>query len=193
MKRSKILTLLWAVLAAVVVLTGAIAAPILCRSFYYAHIDALDLTEQIGLSETEIRRAYNEMMDYCTGGDTFSTGILPHSQEGASHFADVRSLFLLDLGLLAGSVAACVVLFVLTRLLKRRCAPILGRGPGFWAGAGLGVSFAVIGGLAPWTLTGPLWSFTTCSSPAKTTGSSTPTPTPLSSFFPRCFSATVPF
>lgn len=148
MKRSKILTLLWAVLAALVLLTGAIAAPILCRSFYYAHIDALDLTEQIGLSETEIRRAYNEMMDYCTGGDTFSTGILPHSQEGASHFADVRSLFLLDLGLLAGSVAACVVLFVLTRLLKRRCAPILGRGPGFWAGAGLGVSFAVIGGLA---------------------------------------------
>ena len=47
MKRSKILTLLWAVLAAVVVLTGAIAAPILCRSFYYAHIDALDITEQI--------------------------------------------------------------------------------------------------------------------------------------------------
>ena len=149
MKRSKRLTLLWAVLAAVVVLTGAIAAPILCRSFYYAHIDALDLTEQIGLSETEIRRAYNEMMDYCTGGDTFSTGILPHSQEGASHFADVRSLFLLDLGLLAGSMAACVVLFVLTRLLKRRCAPILGRGPGFWAGAGLGVSFAVIGGGRP--------------------------------------------
>ena len=207
MKRSKILTLLWAVLAALVLLTGAIAAPILCRSFYYVHIDALDLTEQIGLSETEIRRAYNEMMDYCTGGNTFSTGILPHSQEGASHFADVRSLFLLDLRLSAGGMAACVVLFVLTRLLKRRCAPILGRGPGFWAGAGLGVSFALIGGLAALDFDRAFvvfhhlffpgkdnWLFnpnTTCSSPAKTTGSSTPTPTPLSSFFPRCFSATV--
>ena len=131
MKRSKILTLLWAVLAALVLLTGAIAAPILCRSFYYAHIDALDLTEQIGLSETEIRRAYNEMMDYCIGGDTFSTGILPHSQEGASHFADVRGLFLLDLGLLAGSVAACVVLFVRPFWAV---GPDSGQGPG-WGSA----------------------------------------------------------
>ena len=148
MKRSKRLTLLWAVLAAVVVLTGAIAAPILCRSFYYAHIDALDLTEQIGLSETEIRRAYNEMMDYCTGGDTFSTGILPHSQEGASHFADVRGLFLLDLRLLAITLGLGVALFVLSRVTKYRCAPLLGRGPGFWAGVGLGGSFALVGVLA---------------------------------------------
>lgn len=148
MKRSKILTLLWAVLAALVLLTGAIATPILCRPFYYAHIDALDLTDRVGLPEAEIRRAYNEMMDYCTGGDTFSTGVLPHSPQGASHFADVRSLFLLDLRLLAASVGACVVLFVLTRLIRRRCSPILGRGPGFWAGLGLGGSFALVGGLA---------------------------------------------
>lgn len=148
MKRSKILTLLWAVLAALVLLTGAIATPILCRPFYHAHIDALELTDRVGLSQAEIRRAYDEMMDYCTGGDTFSTGVLPHSPDGASHFTDVRSLFLLDLGLLAASVAACVVLFVLSRLIRRRCAPILGRGPGFWAGLGLGVSFALVGLLA---------------------------------------------
>lgn len=148
MKRSKILTLFWAVILALVLLTGAIAAPILCRPFYYAHIDALDLTERVGLSETEIRRAYDEMMDYCIGGDTFSTGILPHSSQGASHFADVRGLFLLDLRLLAASLGVGVVLFLLTRLTRRRCGTILGRGPGFWAGAGLGASFAVVGGLA---------------------------------------------
>lgn len=148
MKQNKLLTLFWAVILALVVLTGAIAAPILCRPFYYAHIDALDLTERVGLSETEIRRAFDEMMDYCTGGDTFSTGILPHSSEGASHFADVRGLFLLDLRLLAASVGAGVALFVLSRLLHRRCAHILGRGPGFWAGVGLGVSFSLVGGLA---------------------------------------------
>lgn len=148
MKRSELLTLLWTVLAALVLLTGAIAAPILCRPFYYAHIDALDLTDRVGLPESEIRRAYDEMMDYCTGGDTFSTGILPHSSDGASHFADVRELFLLDLRLLAVSLGAAVVLFVLTRLLRRRYAPILGRGPGFWAGLGLGGGFALVGGLA---------------------------------------------
>lgn len=148
MKRSKILTLLWALLAALVLLTGAIAAPILCRPFYYAHIDALDLTHRVGLPQVEIRRAYDEMMDYCTGGSHFSTGVLPHSSQGASHFADVRSLFLLDLRLLAASVVACVALLILTRLMRRRCAPILGRGPGFWAGTGLGVSFALVGLLA---------------------------------------------
>lgn len=148
MKQSKLLSLFWAVILALVLLTASIAAPILCRPLYYAHIDALDLTARIGLSETEIRRAYDEMMDYCTGGDTFSTGVLPHSPEGASHFADVRGLFLLDLRLLAVSLGAGVMLFVLTRLLRRRCAPILGRGPGFWAGTGLGVSFALVGSLA---------------------------------------------
>lgn len=148
MKQSKLLSLLWAVILALVLLTGAIAAPILCRPFYYAHIDALDLTQRVDLPEHEIRRAYDEMMDYCTGGDTFSTGILPHSSDGASHYADVRALFLLDLRLLTGSLGVAVVLFVLTRLLRRRCAPILGRGPGFWAGVGLGGSFALVGGLA---------------------------------------------
>jgi len=148
MKQSKLLSLLWAVILALVLLTGAIAAPILCRPFYYAHIDALDLTQRVDLPEHEIRRAYDEMMDYCTGDDTFSTGILPHSSDGASHYADVRALFLLDLRLLTGSLGVAVVLFVLTRLLRRRCAPILGRGPGFWAGVGLGGSFALVGGLA---------------------------------------------
>lgn len=148
MKQSKLLSLLWAVILALVLLTGAIAAPILCRPFYYAHIDALDLTQRVDLPEHEIQRAYDEMMDYCTGGDTFSTGILPHSSDGASHYADVRALFLLDLRLLTGSLGVAVVLFVLTRLLRRRCAPILGRGPGFWAGVGLGGSFALVGGLA---------------------------------------------
>ena len=148
MKRTKLLTLLWAAVLALVVLTGAIAAPILCRPFYYAHIDALDLTERIGLSETEIRRAFDEMMDYCMGGDTFSTGILPYSSEGASHFADVRGLFLLDLRLLAITLGLGVALFVLSRVTKYRCAPLLGRGPGFWAGVGLGGSFALVGGLA---------------------------------------------
>lgn len=148
MKQSKLLSLFWAVILALVALTGSIAAPILCRPFYYAHISALDLPQRVGLSEREIRRAYDEMMDYCTGGDHFSTGILPYSSQGASHFADVRGLFLLDLRLLAITLGLGVALFVLSRVTKYRCAPLLGRGPGFWAGVGLGGSFALVGVLA---------------------------------------------
>ena len=43
MKRSKRLTLLWPVLAALVLLTVAIAVPIFCRSFYLFHFDPLNL------------------------------------------------------------------------------------------------------------------------------------------------------
>ena len=38
MKNSRLLTILLAIAAALVLLTGAIALPILCRPFYYAHI-----------------------------------------------------------------------------------------------------------------------------------------------------------
>ena len=41
--------------------------------------------------------------------------MLPFSQEGASHFADVRVLFLLDIRLLAVSLAALLALYLLRR------------------------------------------------------------------------------
>ena len=54
-----------------------------------------------GRTAEEIRRAYGEMMDYCLGlRPDFAAGVLPASPEGAAHFADVRALFLLDLGVL---------------------------------------------------------------------------------------------
>ena len=55
MKNSRLLTILLAIAAALVLLAGAIALPILCRPFYYAHIGPLHLTEQTGLTEEEIR------------------------------------------------------------------------------------------------------------------------------------------
>ena len=43
MKNSRLLTILLAIAAALVLLAGAIALPILCRPFYYAHIGPLHL------------------------------------------------------------------------------------------------------------------------------------------------------
>ena len=57
MKQSKLLTLLLAVAAAAVLLSGAIAVPILCRPFYYAHIDPLQLEEATGYTRAEIKTA----------------------------------------------------------------------------------------------------------------------------------------
>lgn len=148
MRPCKLLSVLLAVAIALTLLTGAIAAPILCRPFYYAHIGPLELEERTGLTREEIRTAYDEMLDYCLGGEEFSTGVLKWSESGKDHFTDVRVLFLLDLRVFAAGIAAIIILLIAGRLRRRSPARLLGRGPCFWAGAGLGGAFLIVGGLA---------------------------------------------
>ncbi len=144
--KGKTLAAVQAVLIAVVILAGAIAAPILCRPFYYLHIKPLNLQDVVGLKAEEIKTAYNEMMDFCTGiTDDFSVGALRWSEEGRAHFADVRKLFVLDLWALAISAVLLAVTVFFRRKNKARLA---GQTPGFWGAVGLGVSFAAVGGLA---------------------------------------------
>ena len=148
MKQSKLLTLLLAVAAAAVLLSGSIAVPILCRPFYYAHIGPLHLEEATGYTRAEIKTAYDEMLDYCLGGEEFSTGALRWSESGKDHFTDVRVLFLLDLKVLAVSAAVLLLVLIAAKLARLRPARLAGRGPAFWAGAGLGGLFLLLGGLA---------------------------------------------
>ena len=148
MKISKPMSMLLSVLIALVVLTGSIAVPLLCRSFYYAHIGPMGL-EGYGLSREEIQTAYDEMMDFCLGKrEDFSAGVLAFSQSGADHFADVRGLFLLDLRVLRASLALLLAALVICKMKGVRPYRFLGRGPGLWAAAGLGIVFLIIGGLA---------------------------------------------
>lgn len=149
MKPSKLLSLFTGVFTALLVLSASIAVPLLCRPFYYAHIEALNLDGYTGLSVEQIREAFDQVMDYCLGlRPDFAAGVLPFSESGASHFADVRVLFLLNLWVAGLSLAALLVLFVLSRRKKLTPAPLLGHGPGFWAAIGLGGLFLIVGGLA---------------------------------------------
>lgn len=148
MKDSKSFTVLLAVALALALLTGSIAVPILCRPFYYAQIGPLGLEESTGLTEAEIKTAFDEMMDYCQGGEEFSTGVLRWSESGKSHFTDVRFLFQLDLQVLVGALALAAACLLLIRRGRHRPALLLGRGPAFWAGAGLGGLFLLVGALA---------------------------------------------
>ena len=148
-KQSKLLTVFLAVATACLVLSASIAAPILCRPFYYAHIDAMELVEYTGLDEVYIRQAYDEMMDFCIGlTDEFSTGILRWSESGRSHFVDVKGLFLLDLAVLVVSASVLVADLLLRSRRKVQPYRFLGRGAGFWAAAGLGGSASLVGILA---------------------------------------------
>lgn len=148
MKQSKLLTVILSIVIAVLLLSVSIAAPILCRPFYYAHIDALELEQRTGYSREEIKTAFNEMLDYCLGAEEFSTGVLKWSEEGKSHFTDVRVLFLLDLNALAFSAVLLIAVLIAMRFTAWRPRRLLGRGPAFWAGAGLGIVFLIVGGLA---------------------------------------------
>ena len=141
--KGKLLGILQAVLIGLIVLSGAIAAPILCRPFYYLHIAPLNLTEAVGLPVEDVKTAYKEMMNFCIGlTDTFSAGKLAWSAEGAAHFADVQKLFVLDLRVL---VISAVLLLLIP---KKRSARLLGHTPGFWGAVGLGATFLIVGGLA---------------------------------------------
>lgn len=148
MKTSKPLSVILSVLIALAVLTGSIATPLLCRPFYYAHIGPLGL-EDYGLAREEIVTAFDQVMDFCLGRrEDFAAGILPFSPSGASHFADVRGLFLLDLRVLEAALALLLAALVICKMRKVRPHRFLGRGPGLWAAAGLGITFLTVGGLA---------------------------------------------
>lgn len=116
---------------ALAVLSGSIACVLLVRPFYYVQIGPLGLCAASGLTEGRIRQVYGEIMDYCLGlRPDFSAGGLSFSAERASHFADVRALFLLDLLVLAVSLGLLLVLRVVCR---RDGVPRLGgRTGGFW-------------------------------------------------------------
>ena len=141
----KLKVIIRSVLIALVILSGAIALPILFRPFYWWHIEPYGIPEYMGLTTAEIKQAYGEMLDYCMGlSKSFSVGVLPFSESGADHFADVRNLFILDLVVLAVSGVALAALCYVNRKETLRLA---GHTPGFWSAVGLGAGFVIVGGL----------------------------------------------
>ncbi len=99
------------------ILSFSISLPIYCRGFYFAHIEPLNLVEHSGYSASEIKEAYNEVLDYLTlPNREFGSGVMPFSKDGAAHFADCKALFNINLIALITSGGCLVVLIVLKRL-----------------------------------------------------------------------------
>lgn len=112
---NKILTVLMIISVLALVLTASIVLPFYCRFFYYLHIEPLGIEESSGLDREQIEAAYDGIIDYTTLGKPFSTGGLPYTEEGESHFADVKKLFDLDLIVLLISLAIVAALAVLSK------------------------------------------------------------------------------
>lgn len=162
MVRQKLLTILLSILLALFLLSGSIACPILVRGLYYFEVDRYELPAETGYSRDTILKAYDEMMDYCTGGGeaagkVFGTGTLAWSESGKSHFDDVEKLFRLDFWIM-GISGGLLLLYLCIRLILRvsRKKPsaalqpyrFLHRGPLFWGPVGLLVCAGILGGIA---------------------------------------------
>ena len=143
---------LWSWLAipciALAVFTGSILPVLLVRGFYTVQIGPLGICEASGLTRQQAAEAFGDVMDYCMGRrPDFAAGVLPFSAEGASHFADVRVLFILDLVVLAVTLLFLLGLWITCR--RRTALPRLaGRTPGFWAACGLGGGILIVAALA---------------------------------------------
>ena len=129
------------------VLTVSIGLPIYIRPFYYAHIEAMDLPEASGFTASEIREAYDEVLDYLTlPGKTFGTGVMNCSEAGEAHFVDCKVLFDLNAGVLIAAALSLTAMF----FLRKKLGPYrLGRhSSAFYAGISAVVLPLVLGGLA---------------------------------------------
>lgn len=115
MKRSRILNWILSVNWMAFILAFSIAVPLLFRPFFYWHIRPMHLVEYSGFTETEIKQAYDEMMDSCVFGKEFSTGVMKYSESGKAHFADVAVLFRLDFIVLIVSTVILVIAWILSK------------------------------------------------------------------------------
>ena len=142
----KLVSISLSILIAAFILSLSIACPLLCRPVYYLQVKSLHLSEQTGYSEKAILEAYDDIMDYCTGGGertgrTFHTGMLAWSEEGKDHFDDVERLFHLDfmIAVISGIMLAAYLISRLIAHLRNRPGlkpyRFLGRGPLFWGPA----------------------------------------------------------
>lgn len=105
-------------------LTFSIGLPIYCRFLYYIQIKTLNLESATGWSYDVIKQAYDEVLDFCTlpWVKEFSAGALKFSESGASHFADCKVLFNLNLGVL---ISSGIIIATLLLLQKFKIVSIL--------------------------------------------------------------------
>ena len=114
--KNKIFTALFIVALALFIITFSIGLPIYLRFFYYLQIDALDLPRLTGYSYEQIKTAYDQVLNYLTlPNRPFGTGVFYYSQEGASHFADCKGLFNLNLIVLLTSSVILLLTFILQK------------------------------------------------------------------------------
>ena len=146
--KNKILTALFGVFLALLIITFSIGLPIYFRPFYYMQIESLGIPEMCGEDYATIKEAYDEVLDYLTiPGNEFGAGVFKYSEEGKSHFVDCKVLFDLNASVLIISILAVATLIILAKKgIFSMCKPF-GLNIIFSTGVFTLGFFGVVGGL----------------------------------------------
>lgn len=85
------------VVLVLLIISVSVTATLNFRPLYYWEIDRMDLEDVSGLTEEQIRRNYDTLIDYNNfwGPDTLEFPDLPMSESGRTHFEEVKRVFLL--------------------------------------------------------------------------------------------------
>ena len=144
MVKDKISSIIFSISIFFFIITLSISLPIYFRPFYYLHINALDLVEESGHSYSEIKEAYDNVLDYLTlPNKEFSVGVMNYSEIGASHFADCKALFNLNAVILFFSGFIILIFILLKKLGKIKEYRYFNRSPSF-LGASTLLSLTVV-------------------------------------------------
>ena len=91
--KNKICSILLIINTSLFIISLSISFVLLFRPFYYYHINYLNIVETSGYNYSEIKEAYDDVIDYLVLDKLFSTGSLKYSLDGYDHFKDCQLLF----------------------------------------------------------------------------------------------------
>ena len=148
-KTSKLITIIKSIFTSVLIISGSVALPILFKPFYYIHINIMELNSKVGLTIEQVKQAYSEVINYCIGlQPQFSAGVFKFSESGASHFADVRSLFIFDLACVVIGIAVLLIVYFICKKKNIKEYRFKNKGSLFYGSSITLVSFVLVGLLA---------------------------------------------
>lgn len=130
---SVLLTFILIISLSVLTITFSIGLPIYVRKFYFIFVEYTDLVSTSGYSYEVIETAFNELMDFLVLNKEFSTGILKYSEEGKSHFIDVKFLFDLNFYGLIISLFTTLFIFILNKIKAIKIKKLFDLHPMFYS------------------------------------------------------------
>ena len=140
-----IITVTFIIMTMIFSLSSAILVPAMFRPFYYMQINPLHIPEYSGFSYSQIKTAFDDVLNFIWLGTPFKTGDLKFSEEGMMHFKDCVPLFWLDLILCIISFVSLITIYLLQKFKVIKLKKFFNFHPLFYAGVLLFTFIIILG------------------------------------------------